>query len=109
MTKETIFTLNLHWEELFSDFCCDNGSPDGRGVQEGFIDGMIYQRHVGGFLVFPVCGVWFNLQAFASFQHILWPSSYAYLANFDVSSRHWVKLCLCSLMRTSKCLIVSPM
>jgi hypothetical protein len=23
---------------------------------------MIYQRHVGGFLVFPVHGVWFNFQ-----------------------------------------------
>jgi hypothetical protein len=44
------------------DFLCDNGRPDGRDVQVGSTDGMVQQRHVGGFLVFPVCGVWFNLQ-----------------------------------------------
>jgi hypothetical protein len=66
-------------------------------VQAGLIAWMIYQRDVGGFLVFPVRGVWFNLQdnknkTFMSFQHILWPSSYAYWANFDFSSRTWVRL-----------------
>jgi hypothetical protein len=44
------------------DFCCDNGSPDGRDVQAGLTDRKVYQRHVGGFLVFPVRGVWFNPQ-----------------------------------------------
>jgi hypothetical protein len=73
--RKQIFPLNLHWTELqFPDFCCDNGSPDGRDVQAGLTDRMVYQRHVGGFLVFPVGGVWFSLQDFASFQHILRPS-----------------------------------
>jgi hypothetical protein len=26
----------------------------------GLTDRMIYQRHVGRFLIFPVCGVWFE-------------------------------------------------
>jgi hypothetical protein len=39
-------------ELWFSDFFCDNGSPDGRDVQAGLTDRMIYQRHVGGFLAF---------------------------------------------------------
>jgi hypothetical protein len=43
-------------------FCCDNGSLDGRDVHAGLADRLVYQRHVGGFLVFPVCGVWFNPQ-----------------------------------------------
>jgi hypothetical protein len=59
--KYTIFPLNLHWTELqFSAFCCDNGTPDGRDVQAGLTDRMIYQRHVCGFLVFPVGGVRLN-------------------------------------------------
>jgi hypothetical protein len=43
-------------------FCCHSGGPDGRNVQIGLTEQMVYQRHVGGFLVFPACGVWFNLQ-----------------------------------------------
>jgi hypothetical protein len=43
----------------------------------------------------------------ASFKHILWPSSYACWANFDFSIRPWVRLHFCSLMRTSKGLLVS--
>jgi hypothetical protein len=42
-------------------FCCDNRSPYGRDVQAGLTDWMVYQRHVGWFLVFPVCGVRPNL------------------------------------------------
>jgi hypothetical protein len=38
---------------------------DGRDVQAGLAVRMIYQRQMGGFLLFPVCGVWFNLQDFA--------------------------------------------
>jgi hypothetical protein len=45
-----------------SNFCCDNGSPDARDVQTGMTDRMVYQRHVGGFLVFSICCVWFILQ-----------------------------------------------
>jgi hypothetical protein len=57
------FLLNLHWTELqFSDFCCNNGSPDGRTDQVELTDRMVYQRHADGFFVFPVCGVWFNLR-----------------------------------------------
>jgi hypothetical protein len=57
------FPLNLHLTELwFIDFCCDNRGPDGRDVQTALSDRMLQQRHVGRFLVFPVCGVGFNLQ-----------------------------------------------
>jgi hypothetical protein len=66
-----------------SQFCCDNGSPDGRVVEAGWSDRMIYERHVGRFLVSPVGGVWFNLEDLHFFQHILWFSSYACWANFD--------------------------
>jgi hypothetical protein len=59
---------------------------------------MIYQRHVDWSLVFPVGVVGFNLKSFASFQRPLWPSSYACWANFDISSRSWIRLYLCSLM-----------
>jgi hypothetical protein len=69
---------------------------------------MNYQRHVGRFLVFPVCGVRLNLQDLCSFPYIYWPSSYACWANFHFLSRPRVRLCLCSLMR-SKTLLVSPM
>jgi hypothetical protein len=41
----------------FSDFCCHNESPDGRDVEAGLADRMVYQRHVGGFLIFRVCAV----------------------------------------------------
>jgi hypothetical protein len=52
----TIFTHNLHWTELwFSDFCCNSESPDGRYVQDGLTDRMMYQRHEDGFFVFLVC------------------------------------------------------
>jgi hypothetical protein len=52
--KKKNFPFNLNWTELqFFYFCCDNGSPDGRDVQAGMTDRMVYQRHVGGFLVFP--------------------------------------------------------
>jgi hypothetical protein len=43
-------------------FCCNNVSPDGIDVQAGLTGRMVQQRNVGGFLVFLVCGVWFNLQ-----------------------------------------------
>jgi hypothetical protein len=44
----------------YSDFCCDNRSPDGRDAQAGLTGLMVYQRHVGRFLIFPVGGVWFR-------------------------------------------------
>jgi hypothetical protein len=31
-------------------------------VQAGLTDRMVYQRYVGRFLVYPLRGVWFNLQ-----------------------------------------------
>jgi hypothetical protein len=46
-------------------------------------------------------------RTFASFQHILWSSSYACWTNFHFSSKPQVRLHLCSLMRTSKGLLVS--
>jgi hypothetical protein len=40
--------------------------PDGRDVQAGLTDQMVYQRHVGGFLVLgSMC------KTIVSFQHIL--------------------------------------
>jgi hypothetical protein len=45
----------------------------------------------------------------ASFQHISWTSSYACWANFHFSCRPCVRLYFCSLTRTSKGLLVSPM
>jgi hypothetical protein len=55
--ENTIFTHNLHWTE-----CNFQTSAAIIGVQMGEMSKLGYQRHVGGFLVFPVCGVWFNLQ-----------------------------------------------
>jgi hypothetical protein len=48
-------------------------------------------------------------KTFASFRHILWPSSYICWANFDFlfPNRNWVRLYLCFLMRTSKGLLPS--
>jgi hypothetical protein len=87
--EEQIFPLSLHWTELwFFDFCRDNGSPDGRDVQDGLTDQMVYQRHVGRFLVFSVYGVWFNLQdLYFIATYFVWPSLYTCWANFDFSSR----------------------
>jgi hypothetical protein len=59
----------------FSDFCCDNGSPDERYVHPGLTDRMVYQKYKGGFLLFPVCGVWFNLQDFCLFLTFLLASA----------------------------------
>jgi hypothetical protein len=107
--KTQFFPLYLHWMELqFSDFCCDKGIPDRRDAQAGLTDRMVLQRCVDGFLVFPVCGVWFNLQDFCFFQTVLWSYSYSCCANFDFSSRP-VRLCLCSVRRTSTDVLVSPM
>jgi hypothetical protein len=47
----------------FSDYCCDIRSPDGRDgrdVPAGLTNWMVYQRYLGGFLVFFVCGVRFR-------------------------------------------------
>jgi hypothetical protein len=64
-TQENLmFPLNLHWMELqLFYFCCDVGSPHGKDIQAGLAHGMVHYRVVGGFLVFPVCSVCFNLQA----------------------------------------------
>jgi hypothetical protein len=48
-------------------------------------------------------------RTFASFQRILWLSSYECWATFDFSSKPCVKLYLCSLMHSSRGLLVSPM
>jgi hypothetical protein len=48
-------------ELQFLYFCCDNGCPDGSNVEVGLTDQIVYHRHVGEFLMFPMCGVWFNL------------------------------------------------
>jgi hypothetical protein len=72
-------------------------------VQAALKNRMIYQRQEGRFLVFPVYGVQFTVQ---DVRFILTrPSSYACWA----SSKPCVRLCLCSLMRTSKGLLVSPL
>jgi hypothetical protein len=61
--EKQIFPLNLHLTGFsFFDFCYDNRGPDERDVQGGLTDRMVQQRHVGGFLVFPVCGIGLNLQ-----------------------------------------------
>jgi hypothetical protein len=63
--KNTIFPLSLRCTGLWvSNFCWYSGSPDGRDVQAGFTEWMVYQRQVDVFLVFPVCGVWFNVHQF---------------------------------------------
>jgi hypothetical protein len=71
------------------------------GVQMGGLtERIIYQRHVGGFLVFPVCGVWVNLQDLRFFP--------TYFAAFFVWMLGWfwffkhtfIMLYLCSLMST---------
>jgi hypothetical protein len=59
--EKQIFPLNLHWTEL-QFFSCDDGIQDGRDIQAGLTDQMVYQRYVDRFFVFPVCGVWFHLQ-----------------------------------------------
>jgi hypothetical protein len=64
---------------------------------------------VDGFLVFPVCGVWFNLQDLHVFPTYFVASSYAGWTNFDFPRRAWVRLHLCSLIHTFKGLLVSPM
>jgi hypothetical protein len=69
-------------------------------MSTGFTDLMISQRDVGGFPVFPVGGVWFNLEDPHFFLLYLMVFSYACWANFDFSSRPCVRLYLCSLMRT---------
>jgi hypothetical protein len=61
--EKQIFPINLHLTEFqYFYFCCDNGSRDGRDIQAGLTDRMVQQRHVGGFLVFPVRGVGLNPQ-----------------------------------------------
>jgi hypothetical protein len=60
--KTQILPLNLHWTEMqFFYFRCDNSSPDGTDIQAGLIDQMVYQRHVGRFLVSPV--MWCSVQS----------------------------------------------
>jgi hypothetical protein len=39
----------------------------GETTKLGLTDRMVYHRHVSGFLVYPVCGVWFNLQNLSFF------------------------------------------
>jgi hypothetical protein len=40
--------------------CFLNDCRDRRDVQAGLTDRVVSERHLGGFLVFPVCGVWFG-------------------------------------------------
>jgi hypothetical protein len=53
--ENTIFPLNPSWTELlhFNSFY-DNGIQDGRDIQAVLTDRIICQRHVGGFLAYPV-------------------------------------------------------
>jgi hypothetical protein len=75
-----MFPLNLHWTWLqFSDFCCENWNLDGTDVQAGLTGRTVYRRHVNGFLIFLVRGVWFNLQR-PSFQNFM-AFLYAYWAD----------------------------
>jgi hypothetical protein len=85
-------------------------NPDGRDVQAGLIDQMSYLRHVGRFLLFPVGGVHFNLQDLRIFPTYFVAFFCMHVgANFDFLGRPWVRLYLCSLMCSSKHLLVSPM
>jgi hypothetical protein len=100
---------SLHGQELwFSDLCCCDRDPDGADAQGGLADWVIHQNHVGCVPAFPVCTIQFNLMTFTYCQHISWPSSYAYWANSDLSSKPSVKLYSCSLMCTFNSLLVLP-
>jgi hypothetical protein len=70
---------------------------------------MIYQRHVGGLIVFPVWDVWFNLQDLCFFLTYFVAFCVYMLGYFDFWSRPWVRLYLCSLMHNCKSLLVSLM
>jgi hypothetical protein len=100
--KNTTLTRDLHWTVLwFSDFCYINGSPDWRDVQTGLTDSMFYQRHVGGSLYFLYVVSGSICKNFASFQRILWPSSYTCWIHFDFSTEPFARFYLCSSMPTS--------
>jgi hypothetical protein len=46
--KTKVFPLNSILDGVVAFYlCCDDGSPDGRDVQAGLADRMVYQRHVG--------------------------------------------------------------
>jgi hypothetical protein len=85
INKSLIFTLSLHWREFqFSDFCSDKRGPDGRDIQARLTDGLVQQRHVGGFLYFLYVALGSVCKTFALSQQILWPSSCACWANCDL-------------------------
>jgi hypothetical protein len=102
--------LNLHWTDLQIW-----ASAVIAGVQMGEMSGL------GWPIGWPTRGMWADslyflyvvfgsfCKSFASFQHVLWPFSFACWANFDFSSRPCDRLYLRFLMRTSKGLLVSPM
>jgi hypothetical protein len=88
-----------------SDFCCDNERPDRRDVQAALNNRMVHQRHVGWFLVFPMCGVWFSQLDFRLLE-IHFVSFVRMLGRFNFSYRLCVRLYLFSSMRTSKGLLL---
>jgi hypothetical protein len=99
-TRTTLDGVVVSWLLLWY------GGPGGRDVQAGSTDRMVQQRHAGRFLVFPVCVVGLNLQDLRFIPTYFVPSSYVCWANFDFSSKPCVRLYLCSLMSTSKGLLV---
>jgi hypothetical protein len=58
------------------------GSLIGWSIRDMWADSLYFLHVVFG----PIC------KNFASFQHISWPSSYAYWANFDFSNSEALKL-----------------
>jgi hypothetical protein len=53
-TKTNFPTQSTLDRVLVFVFCCNTWSPDGRDAQAELTHRMVYQRHVGGFLVFVV-------------------------------------------------------
>jgi hypothetical protein len=86
------FPFNLQWMELWLFyFYSDNRSPDGRDVQAGLTDWMVCQEPCEWIPCISCMWSGSICKTFASFHHILWPSLYTFWANFDFSSRPYVK------------------
>jgi hypothetical protein len=52
--------------------------------------------------LYIMLGSIYSRHTLPSFQHILWPSSDTCWATFDLSNRPCLRMCLCSLMNTSR-------
>jgi hypothetical protein len=55
-----------------------------RDIQTGLTDRMVQQRHVGGFHVFLVCGVWFYLKDLRFFPNS--PIDWLQLSRFHLKT-----------------------